>query len=250
VPRIRVGAFTPLRISWPHPPVTITRSIRIVERPTFDETDWRFWNLRRTEEQTVQTTAHWLGVESECEAHKREAVLDNMISDLRSAMLGFQLWVPIGWDGILIGTSTAALHVEKVSIAEGYARSLWARRLGVVRLNAADLTPLAEGTLKALESQSVPPTNPFQFLEIGLQTALHHRRVGALLWISGLDALLAAERQRRFARRLKRLLGAGTLIFPRDFVRKAAHAYRCRRRPQRLRSQKPARSRQRDPAKG
>jgi hypothetical protein len=60
--------------------------------------------------------------------------------------------------------------------------------------------------------------NPLQFLEIGLQTAAHHQRVGALVWIFGLDAHLAAERQQLFADRLKRLLGAETLIFPKDFA--------------------------------
>jgi hypothetical protein len=171
VPTIHIAAFTPLRITWPHPLATITRSIRIVERPTFDETDWRFWNLRRTDEQAVQTTSHWLEIESECEAYKKEAVLEDLISDLRSAMLGFQLWTPIGWDGFIIGTSKPSLQVERVSIAEGYVRSLWARQLDVDTLNPADLTTFVEGTLKAFESQSVPQKNPLQFLEIGLQTA-------------------------------------------------------------------------------
>jgi hypothetical protein len=75
-----------------------------------------------------------------------------------------------------------------------------------------------EGTLTGLESDSVPVKNPFQFLEIGLQTAVNHIRAGALLWTVGLDCLLAAEKQDRFATRLKRLLGDNTRIFPEDWI--------------------------------
>lgn len=214
----RVAAYTPLRVSWPHQLATITRTIRIVERPTFDETDWRFWNLRRTDEQEALQRSHWLGIESECEAHEEQAVLEELALDLRSAMLGFQLWAPVGWDGILIKTRKPALTIHNVSIAEPYQRSRWARQLGLESLNPSDLGTLVEGTLGALKSQSVPQTNPLQFLEIGLQTAAHHPRVGALLWILGLDALLAAERQQLFAKRLIRLLGAETPTFPVNFM--------------------------------
>ena len=60
--------------------------------------------------------------------------------------------------------------------------------------------------------QSVP------YLEIGLQTAVNHGKAGALLWMIGLDALLAAQGEALFAARLCRLLGKDTRIFPRDYA--------------------------------
>ena len=136
-------------------------------------------------------------------------------------MLGFQLWCAKGWDGIILKTAThdsGPLLVEDVEFVEPYPDSQWSRMLDLEELDVAQLELVVEGTLVAFESQKVRTINPFQFLEIGLQTAFHHPRVGALLWTMGLDALLAAEKQKRFASRLVRLLGEQTLVFPRDGV--------------------------------
>jgi len=86
------------------------------------------------------------------------------------------------------------------------------------KLDPTVLGRLVEGTLQAFENESVPVINPFQFLEIGLQTAFNHRRAGALLWITGLDGLLAAENRDVFVARLARLLGKDTAVFPQDWV--------------------------------
>ena len=82
----------------------------------------------------------------------------------------------------------------------------------------AQLAPLIEGTFAALESKSVRQINPFQFLEIGFQSAVRHYRTGALLWIVGLDGLLGAEKRDVFKARLGRLLGKDTFVFPEDYV--------------------------------
>jgi hypothetical protein len=214
-----VASFTPLRVKWPHALCTITRGIRIIDTPTFDEKDWSFWNLRRTDEEEVLQRSQWLCIESECEWYERAAVLKRSATTLRSTMLGFQLWEQKGWDGIIINAQCAdTVRVENVSIAEPYPMSQWGKMMDVQKGNPAELGPLVEGTLQAFESASVPVVNPFQFLEIGLQTAYNHVRAGALLWTMGLDALLVAEKQRRFASRLNRLLGPQTQVFPEDWV--------------------------------
>jgi hypothetical protein len=74
----------------------VTRGIRVVEKPVFDETDWRFWNLRGTEESDALERSHWLCIEEECEYHERDRVLTRIQIMLRNAMLGFQLWGPKG----------------------------------------------------------------------------------------------------------------------------------------------------------
>ena len=56
----------------------------------------------------------------------------------------------------------------------------------------------------------------FQYLEIGLQTAVNHLKAGALLWMIGFDALLAAHGEARFVSRLCCLLGEGVRVFPGD----------------------------------
>jgi hypothetical protein len=144
-----------------------------------------------------------------------------MAEDLRTAMLGFQLWAPIGWDGLILDcrrSEDASLTVERVHRPEDYATPFWGRTLDLRKLDPAQLGLLVEGTLAAVESGCVQIINPFRFLEIGLQTAVNHRRAGAVLWMMGLDGLLAAERQMVFSNRLQKLLGKDTRIFPEDWA--------------------------------
>jgi hypothetical protein len=216
--RFQALAFTPLHVRWPYPLQGIARGIKIVETPTFNESNWKFWNLRRTEIADALKRRHWLCLEAECEWQEKDAVLEKLMATLRSAMVGFQLWCPKGWDGLLIGTegTDAGLNVQTVSFPDRFPNSQWARMLDIENCDPAQLAPLVEGTLTALESGSVRQINPFQFLEIGLQSASRHYRTGALLWIVGLDALLGAEKRDIFKNRLIRLLGKETLIFPED----------------------------------
>jgi hypothetical protein len=217
---LQVSAFTPIHVHWPHPLREITRGIQITEKPAFNETAWDFWNLRRTEITDALDRSHWMRLDTNCEWHERNAVLNDLIATLRNAMLGFQLWCPKGWDGIIIGAAQtdAGLKVETVSIPEPYPNSLWGRMLSVEKSDPAQLPALVEGTLAALESKNTRQKNPFQFLEIGLQSAVNHYRAGALLWIVGLDGLLGAEKRDVFKARLIRLLGANTLVFPEDWA--------------------------------
>ena len=217
---IRVGAFTPMRTQWPHAIGPVFGDIRIIDKPIFKEDSWRFWNVRRTEEEGALERSHWLCIESDCEWHERAQVLDCHTTTLRNAMLGLQLWAPKGWDGVIVSAlqGDGGWTVEGVSFAEPYPMSQWGKMLSLERFNPRDLTSLVAGTLEAFASKSVPIMNPFEFLEIGLQTASNQVRAGALLWTMGLDGLLAAEKQHFFAARLKRLLGSDTLLFPEDWA--------------------------------
>ncbi len=215
-----LASITPIARHWTHPLGALTRDILIIDRPTFNEVDWRFWDLRRTEEQTLRERSHWLCIERECD-RINHALLNEMADDLRTAMLGFQLWAPIGWDGLILDcvrTETGCLTVERVHRPEQYAMPRWGRMLDMRKLDSGKLGLLVEGTLAAVESGYVPIVNPFRFLEIGLQTAVNHRRAGAVLWMMGLDGLLAAEKRVVFSNRLQKLLGKDTRIFPEDWV--------------------------------
>jgi hypothetical protein len=186
----------------------------------FKEVDWRFWDLRRTEEETALERSHWLCKERECE-WADHALFNEMAEDLRTAMLGFQLWAPVGWDGLIWDcqrTEEGSLTVERVHRLEQYATPLWGRRLDLGMLDPAQLGLLVEGTQAMEESGCVPIVNPFRFLEIGLQTAVNHRRSGAVLWMMGLDGLLAAGGSAAFSTRLQKLLGKDTRIFPEDWT--------------------------------
>jgi hypothetical protein len=103
------------------------------------------------------------------------------------------------------------------SFPEHYAVTRSARRVRVDDLPVDELSAIIDGTLWALDSDSVT-ANPFQYLEMGLQTAVNHGKAGALLWMIGLDALLAAQGATLFAARLCRLLGRDTRIFPKDYA--------------------------------
>ena len=127
VPRFHAAAFTPLHVRWPYPLQEITRGIRIVEKPTFNETTWDFWNLRRTEVRDALERRHWLFIEEDCAWHERDGVLHRLMTALRNAMVGFQLWCPQGWDGLLIGAhrTDTGLNVETVEVAGQYLNSRW-----------------------------------------------------------------------------------------------------------------------------
>ncbi|MEK7407715.1 MAG: hypothetical protein AAB225_21770 [Acidobacteriota bacterium] len=218
---IRVAAATPLRVGWPHPLCPITRGIRVIEKPTFKEDNWGFWNLRRTELTDVLERSHWLCVEEECEWQDRDELLGRLSGKLRTAMLGFQLWCVKGWDGLIICAivrDNGDITVESVEFVEPYPMSQWSKMTDIDKLAVAQLAPLVEGTFAVYESGVVRAINPFHFLEIGLQTAYNHVVAGALLWMMGLDGLLAAEKQVWFASRLKRLLGEATPVFPPDWI--------------------------------
>ncbi len=212
----RFFAHTPLPVRWPFPLGSLTRDIRVVESPTFNEDNWRFWNLRASEERQLERP-HWLAIETECELHEKDEAVSRMADMLQTAMLGFQLWVPKGWSGLIIA-SNASRPIQNVFIPEAYPDSKWGRMVDADKLDPTVLGRVVEGTLQAFESESVPVINPFQFLEIGLQTAFNHRRAGALLWITGLDGLLAAEKREVFTARLTRLLGKDAAVFPQDWI--------------------------------
>jgi hypothetical protein len=114
--------------------------------------------------------------------------------------------------------SDASGRIQNVFIPEAYPNSKWGRMIDADKLDPTVLGRLVEGTFEAFESGSVPVINPFQFLEIGLQTAFSHRRARALLWITGLDGLLAAEKRDVFMARLTRLLGKDAAVFPPDWI--------------------------------
>ena len=216
---MRVAAFTPLPAVWPHELVTIARSIRVIERPSFDEQTWSFWNLRRTEETEGLERRHWFCVDEECEWHERGVVGDRLTLLLRNAMLGYQLWVPKGWDGIIICADCETMRVENVTLAESYVISKWGNMMTPEKGDPAALAVLVEGTVAALESGFIPVVNPFQFLEIGLQTAFNHVLGGTLFLTFGLDGLMGgAGGEDVFSKRLARFLGGDTFIFPEDYV--------------------------------
>lgn len=212
----RFFAHTALPVRWPFPLGTLTRDIRIVETPIFNEDNWRSWNLRASEERQLERP-HWLAIETECELHEKDEAITRMAGMLRTGMLGLQLWAPKGWDGLIIA-SEASRRIQNVFIQEAFPDSRWGRMMDAEKLDPTVLARVVEGALQAFESGSVPVINPFQFLEIGLQTAFNHRRAGALLWITGLDGLLAAEKRDVFVARLTGLLGTEAAVFPPDWV--------------------------------
>jgi hypothetical protein len=218
----RVASFTPLPVAWPHPLGVITQRVSVIDRPTFDEDDWqRMFNLRGSDVRAILQTTHWLSVESDGEQYGARKRLPKSATELRNAMLAFQLWAPKGWTGIIINadsTDAGSLKVDSVQCPEPYVKTEWGNFLSLKHLPVAELGKLIDGVCAAMEADSAESHNPFQYLEIGLQTAFDHFKAGALLWMIGLDSLLTAQSEALFASRLCRLLGADTRIFPDDSV--------------------------------
>ena len=153
----RVASFTPLPVWWPHPPGPLSRGVSVVERPVFDESEWKkMFNMRGSEETTILKTVHWLCIESPCEPpHNEHSLWQVLAADLRSAMLAFQIWAPKGWTGIIVNTTITdggPIRVLTVSFPEHYALTRWAQRISVDDLSTAELKTIIDGTLWALGS--------------------------------------------------------------------------------------------------
>src|SRR5215475_11546427 len=56
-------SVTPLARRWSHPFAELTRGIRIIERPIFNELVRDFWNLRRTEVTALKERNHWVCID-------------------------------------------------------------------------------------------------------------------------------------------------------------------------------------------
>lgn len=136
----RLVSVTPLPVGWPHALGPAARNISIIDRPTFGEENWRFWNLRRTEEEAIAEQSHWLCIGKEAEWNDH-AILQTLADDLRTAVLGFQLWAPVGWAGFIIDCTEAhsRLTVERVHVPEGYAKPFWGRMLDIGKLDPRQL---------------------------------------------------------------------------------------------------------------
>jgi hypothetical protein len=205
--------------------------VSVVDRPTFAENEWnRIFNLRRSEESNILQATHWLSIETRGEQYDLNALLARSADDLRTAMLAFQIWAPKGWPGTIINTErteTGSLKVESVRCAEPYVTTRWGDALSLKNLLVSELGCLIDGVQSALDLPSAESKNPFQYLEIGLQTAVNHFKAGALLWMIGVDSLLGAQRESFFESRLCRLLGEQTRVFPDDSVgRRPAYTVR------------------------
>ena len=134
------------------------------------------FDMRESEERDVLEKSHWMCIESECTPPcNKDSLLQSSASDLRAAMLAFQIWAPKGWMGLIINaesTSDGLRRVANVQFAEPYGVCPWASLVKIDNLFVDELKALIDGTLSALRSESIPSRNPFQYLEIGLQTAV------------------------------------------------------------------------------
>ena len=219
----RVASFTPLPVKWPHAVGPLSSRVSIVARPTFDEKEWKtMFNMRRSEEQAVLQVPHWMCVEKDSGPyHNPHSWLQKTGEDVRTGILGFQIWCPKGWSAIIVNSehgSDGALRVVTVSFPESYVLSEWSNLVKVEDQPLEELARIIDGTFAALESEATSVKNPFQYLEIGLQTAVNHFRAGALLWMIGLDSLLGAGGRDSFKARLCHLLGEQSYAFPKDYA--------------------------------
>jgi hypothetical protein len=112
----RVASFTPLPVRWPHALGPLSGQISVVETPTFEESEWKtMFNLRGSEEREILESSHWLCIESDCKPlHNRHTLLNQLAPNLRTAMLGFQIWAPKGWTGIIVNSEVTNDGIRKV----------------------------------------------------------------------------------------------------------------------------------------
>jgi hypothetical protein len=90
----------------------------------------------------------------------------------------------------------------------------WPRMLWPDSTSASEFKSVVEGVQLAFSRKCVRLENPFYFLELGLQADNPHVRT--FLWTTGIDALLVANSEAKFKRRLANLLGANSYVFPED----------------------------------
>ncbi len=90
----------------------------------------------------------------------------------------------------------------------------WPRMLWPDSNSESEVTRAVEGVQKSFSTSSARLTNPFYFLELGLQS--DNPGVRSFLWTTGIDALLVANSEDKFKRRISNLLGPSSYVFPAD----------------------------------
>jgi hypothetical protein len=88
----------------------------------------------------------------------------------------------------------------------------WARLLGCGGITPDQLLNIVNGVLQSIQDKQTRFVNPVRLLEHGLYSSEPYMQT--LMWVMGLDGLLMAVGRKTFIRRLCRLLGPTTQVFP------------------------------------
>ena len=189
------------------------RSLDAEDRPSVD-----LWKdvLSGEEIRRLGRTPAWLVLENLDEAGKdssRGQHADQTLWDASIALKGIApLDMPIHATILCDRQHDETLHPTSIIRHQSFTSIGWARVAGYDRTNWEEIKGVCHSVEKAIVRNITRIINPLRLLGHGL--ASDEPRIGLLLFVAGLDALLMACKPSVFEKRLCNLLGPETLIFP------------------------------------
>ena len=204
--------ISPIR-DWNLGEVELVDGVRVVKAPSQEELDLSFFpSLSRRELERIHEREYWLAYE--CEEPQTEAELEAEKDRVRRCAYGLQIVRPTGWDGILVKRQghAGAWRTYGLEQPPSCEPTRWAHTAGFGTHGLKDIRTIIAGVNRAFAEKIVRFQTPIQLLIEGLKG--RNFVVQMLLWCIALDALLVAEKEVVFERRLIGFLGADTFIFP------------------------------------
>lgn len=143
-----------------------------------------------------------------------KTIEQSAIRDLLNTQLAFQIILPRESELIFL----TMWKTKRLDLGSSVYRALepphWPRMLWPDNTSASEVRSVVEGVQMAFSTKSARLMNPLYFLELGLQA--DNAGVRSFLWTTGIDALLVANTEAKFKRRISNLLGANSYVFPAD----------------------------------
>ena len=208
-------------IRWSLGSVNLPGGVEIVRLPQDERPDLSADpHITEDQKQTLNACEYWLvrdlPTEQTLGSRPSRAVEDAAKDDLLNTQIAFQVILPRDSELIFL----TMWKSKRLDLRSWVYRSLvpprWPRMLWPSSISESEVTRTVEGVQKAFSTTSVRLKNPFYFLELGLQA--DNPGVRSFLWTTGIDALLAANSESKFVRRISNLLGARSYVFPADGI--------------------------------
>jgi hypothetical protein len=218
-PKYPFVILTPLK-NWTGEECTIKPGLRIRRLNDADMPDFDSWAhfLSGREIDELKRQSFWLCHDYEDSLTEDGSTGEAACEAVDRTLSAIQVLAPIGGENILLVSkiSKAGWVLESGLHRQRLSETVWGRLSGLPVSFTSDLPIVLERIQDVFRRQIVRLQNPVLLLEHGLQATNLHIRI--LLWTTGLDALIMANKRSEFCERIFNLLGENTRIFPQDDI--------------------------------
>lgn len=205
--------YLPLTGSPTPPLLRFANEVEVVDLPETERPKLDTWGeiLSRQDIREFGRTERWLAYDFSDPPGSRTSDPEERLGN---TVMALQVAAPVGCDHFVMFTKTLdsrfadlTLHVRNRLHSCG-----WARLLGQSGITSSQLLNVVNAILRCIQEKQTRFVNPLRLLENGLYSSEPYMQT--LIWVMGLDGLLMAGNSKEFVRRLCRLLGSSTPVFP------------------------------------